>query len=155
MAVRTTTTRQCQDTPVDVRLVLSALWVAMLFVFAYVDIFGFFRADVLEAALDGTISGAGFTVDQTFLTLTLVYILVPALMVVLSLLLPPAQALTALWFFRLFPSVDSFAAGAIAVFGMVNAVAILGSAALLATALDAAGDASLARSWSRVAWATC
>jgi hypothetical protein len=48
------------------------------------------------------------------------------------------QALAALWFFRLFRSVDAFAAGAIGVFGMVNAVAILGSAACLATALDVA-----------------
>jgi hypothetical protein len=48
------------------------------------------------------------------------------------------QALVALWFFRLFRSVDALAAGAIAVFGMVNAVAILGSAAFLATALDVA-----------------
>ena len=55
-----------------------------------------------------------------------------------------AQALTAAWFYRLFRSVDTFAAGSIVVFGMVNAVAIMGSAALLATALDAAGDASLA-----------
>jgi hypothetical protein len=54
------------------------------------------------------------------------------------------QALTALWFYRLFRSIDAFAAGAVAVFGMVNAVAIMGSAALLATALDVAGDASLA-----------
>jgi Family of unknown function (DUF6326) len=59
----------------------------MLFVFAYVDIFAFLRADVLEAALDGEVATTGFTIDQTFLTLTLVYILVPALMVVLSLLL--------------------------------------------------------------------
>lgn len=48
------------------------------------------------------------------------------------------QALAALWFFRLFRSVDAFAAGAIAVFGMVNAVAILASAASLATALQVA-----------------
>jgi hypothetical protein len=54
------------------------------------------------------------------------------------------QALTALWFFRLFRSVEAFAAGLIAVFGMVNAVAILASAAILATARDVAGDASLA-----------
>ena len=33
--------------------VLSALWIAMLFVFAYVDIFAFFRTDVLRAGLDG------------------------------------------------------------------------------------------------------
>ena len=55
-----------------------------------------------------------------------------------------AQALTAMWFYRLFRSVDAFAAGSLVVFGMVNAVAILGSAALLATALDVADDASLA-----------
>ena len=78
-----------RDAPVDVKLVLSALWTAMLFVFAYVDIFGFFRADVLEAALDGELATTGFTIDQTFLTLTLVYILLPSLMVVASLLLPP------------------------------------------------------------------
>jgi len=54
------------------------------------------------------------------------------------------QALTAVWFFRLFRRVDTFAAGSLLAFGMVNAVAILGSAALLATALDVAGDASLA-----------
>src|SRR5690606_21722223 len=48
------------------------------------------------------------------------------------------QALTALWFFRLFRSVDDFAAGAITVFGLVNAMAVLVSAALLATALQVA-----------------
>jgi Family of unknown function (DUF6326) len=80
-------TRQYRDTPVDVKVVLGGLWTAMLFVFAYVDIFAYLRADVLEAALDGEVAATGFTVDQMFLTLTLVYILVPALMVVLSLLL--------------------------------------------------------------------
>jgi len=48
------------------------------------------------------------------------------------------QALVALWFFRLFRRVDAVAAGAITVFGLVNAVVILGSAASLATALDVA-----------------
>lgn len=61
--------------------------------------------------------------------------------VILELGLVLTQALCALWFFRLFRSVDSFAASAIAVFGMVNAVAILGSAALLASAVDVAGGA--------------
>ncbi len=84
---RTTVTKQYQDTRVDVKLVLSALWVAMLFVFAYVDIFGLFRADVLKAALDGKVATTGFAVNQTFLTYTLLYVLPAALMVVLSLLL--------------------------------------------------------------------
>jgi hypothetical protein len=33
-----------------VKLVLSSLWIAMLIVFAYVDIFALLRADVLRAA---------------------------------------------------------------------------------------------------------
>ena len=85
----TPATRQYRDTPVDVKLVLSALWITMLFVFAYVDIFGFYRADVLNAALDGKVATTAFTVNQIFLTFTLVYILLPTVMVVLSLLLRP------------------------------------------------------------------
>jgi hypothetical protein len=84
-----TTTRagQYQDTRIDVKLVLSALWIAMLIVFAYGDIFGLFRADVLRAALDGRMAATGLAVDQVFLALTDVYILIPTLMVVLTLVL--------------------------------------------------------------------
>jgi Domain of unknown function (DUF4386) len=64
--------------------------------------------------------------------------------VVLELGIVLTQALAAVWFYRLFRDVDSFAAALIMVFGMVNAVAILGSAAALATALDVADDATLA-----------
>lgn len=64
--------------------------------------------------------------------------------IVLELGIVLTQALAAVWFYRLFRSVDSFAAGLVAVFGMVNAAAILSSAAVLATALDVAEDRSLA-----------
>lgn len=50
------------------------------------------------------------------------------------------QTLTAVWFYRLFRSVDSFAAGAIAAFGMVNAIVGVVSAALLATAVGLSAD---------------
>ena len=63
------------------------------------------------------------------------------------------QALVALWFYRLFRSVDAVAAGAIAAFGLVNAVAILVSAGLLATALDVSQDASLSVSGGAAATA--
>ncbi len=53
------------------------------------------------------------------------------------------QALVALWFYRLFRSVNTFAAGSIAAFGLVNSVAILGSATMLAAALDVSQDPSL------------
>ncbi len=82
-------TRQYRDTRVDVKFVLSALWVALLFVFAYVDIFGFYRADVLDVALDGRLGTSPFSVNQVVLTSAVIYILLPSLMVVLSLVLKP------------------------------------------------------------------
>jgi hypothetical protein len=74
------------DTKVDVKVVLCGLWVTTLFVFAYVDIFGFYRADVINGVLAGEVSGTEFAIDQTFLVLTTLYIVVAALMVVVSLL---------------------------------------------------------------------
>lgn len=82
-------TADFQDTKVDVKVVLCGLWTSMLFVFAYVDIFGFWRADVINGALAGEVPGAGFKINQAFLALTTVYILIPSLMVVVSLLAPP------------------------------------------------------------------
>jgi Domain of unknown function (DUF4386) len=60
--------------------------------------------------------------------------------IVLEIGIALTQALAALWFYRLFRSVDAFAAGAIAVFGVANAVVILSSAAVVATALEVSLD---------------
>lgn len=54
------------------------------------------------------------------------------------------QALAAMWFFKLFRSENSFAAGSISAFGLVNAAAIMVATAFSATALAVAGDAALA-----------
>jgi hypothetical protein len=66
--------------------------------------------------------------------------------VALELLAVLAQSLAAIWFYRLFRRVDPVAAGAIAAFGLVNAVALLVSSAMLGTALEIAqspvGDAA-------------
>ena len=48
------------------------------------------------------------------------------------------QALTAIWFYKLFKIKDSFAAGILATFGLINAVAILIASALWLGALNAA-----------------
>jgi hypothetical protein len=79
-----------EPAPVPVRLKIAGLWTAMLFVFAYVDVFSLYRADVradLEAGRLG-----GFAVGQAFLLVTTVYVVVPALMVFLSLVLPARAA---------------------------------------------------------------
>ena len=66
--------------------------------------------------------------------------------VALELLIVLPQALAAIWFYRLFRTADPLAASAIAAFGLVNAVTVLVSAALLATAVEIAlepiGDAA-------------
>lgn len=53
------------------------------------------------------------------------------------------QALAAIWFFKLFRKINDFAAGTLAVFGMVNAVAILISNAFWLSALVIAQRSNL------------
>jgi hypothetical protein len=58
--------------------------------------------------------------------------------VAFELLVVVTHALAAAWFYRLFRPADPFAAGGIAAFGLVNAIMVLVSAAMLATALEVA-----------------
>ena len=76
-----------QELSVSVRVKISALWTSMLFVFVYVDLFSTYRADFrADLAADEV---GGFTVNQSFLLATTAYIVIPALMVVLTLILQP------------------------------------------------------------------
>jgi uncharacterized protein DUF4386 len=58
--------------------------------------------------------------------------------IALELAIATFQALAAVWFARLFRDTDAFAAGALALFGMVNSIIVLASAVLLRAALDVA-----------------
>ena len=72
---------------VNVRVKISALWTSMLFVFAYVDLFSLYQPDFRADLEAGEV--AGFTLNQSFLLGTTVYVVVPALMVFLALVLQP------------------------------------------------------------------
>jgi len=72
---------------VNVRVKISALWTSMLFVFAYVDLFSLYRSDFRADLEAGEV--AGFTVNQAFLLGTTAYVVIPALMIFLSLVLRP------------------------------------------------------------------
>ena|SRR6056297_2551095 len=74
-----------EEQQVSVRVKIAGLWTSMMFLFAYVDIFSFYREDVLTGALNGTV--ADFEINQTFLLLTTVFILIPSLMIFLSLVM--------------------------------------------------------------------
>lgn len=63
--------------------------------------------------------------------------------ILLELALVVTQALAAVWFYKLFRSINSTAAWALAAFGMVNAIAVMTSAVFMATALNVANDVGL------------
>ncbi|MBA3690847.1 MAG: hypothetical protein H0W82_05480 [Actinobacteria bacterium] len=71
--------------PVDIRLRLSALWIAMLFIFVYVDLFSLYRPDV-RADLENQKIFV-FDINQTFLFGVTLYIIIPSLMVYLTLVM--------------------------------------------------------------------
>lgn len=70
---------------VSVRLKISALWIAMLFLFAYGDIFGFFVPGRLDELAEGEISGIEIT--QGFLLAVSIYVAIASAMVFLTLVL--------------------------------------------------------------------
>lgn len=86
-AASTAVTYQLDPAPVNVRVKISALWATMLFVFAYVDLFSFFRPDFRADVEAGVISG--FAVTQTFLLATTAYVVLPTLMIFGALVLRP------------------------------------------------------------------
>ena len=76
-----------EDVQVGVRCKIAALWIAMLFLFAYGDIFGFFSPGQIQEVMAGEISGMAIT--QFFLFAVSLYIAIASVMVFLSLVLSP------------------------------------------------------------------
>jgi hypothetical protein len=85
--VSTSSSTTFDDVRIGVRLKISVLWIAMLLLFAYGDIFGFFAPGQIEEVMAGEISGIEIT--QAFLLAVSVYIAIASVMVFLSLVLAP------------------------------------------------------------------
>ena len=79
-----------EDPKVHVRFKLSALWTSIMFCYIYGDFWGLYRPGSLKDILDG-IGPLGPT-SQGSLVAVSVLVAVPAVMVFLSLALPPALA---------------------------------------------------------------
>lgn len=80
--------RVLQDVEVPVKLKLSASWAALMFLYAYGDIFAYFRPGFIEDVMAGEVFA--FEINQLFLLAISIYVAIPALMVVLSLILKPS-----------------------------------------------------------------
>ena len=79
-------TTDYRDSWINPRFRIAALWASMMFVFAYVDLFSLYRADVRADLEAGKMFA--FTIGQGFLLGVTLYIALPSLMVFLSLVLP-------------------------------------------------------------------
>ena len=77
-----------EDARIDVRFKIAALWAATLFLYAYGDIFGFFRPGLIQNVIAGKVSG--IQISQAFLLATSVYIAIPSAMIFLTLVLRTA-----------------------------------------------------------------
>ena len=80
------TTTDFRDSWINPRFKIAALWASMMFVFAYVDLFSLYRADIRADLEAGKMFA--FTIGQGFLLGVTLYIALPSVMVFLSLILP-------------------------------------------------------------------
>ena len=79
-------TTHYQDYWINPRIKIAALWASMMFIFAYVDLFSLYRADVRTDIEAGKIFA--FTIGQGFLLGVTIYVVIPSVMIFLSLVLP-------------------------------------------------------------------
>ena len=80
------THRPLEDQPIPVQAKLAAAWTSFMFLYAYVDILGFFTPGIVEDILDGRVFE--FDLSQTFSTAALTLMAIPIFMVMLSMTLP-------------------------------------------------------------------
>jgi len=78
-------TAELEDVKINAKIKLSALWVALMFLYLYNDLFTFFRADHIEEVLTGEV--AGIQITQVFLLGAAILMAIPIFMVFLSLTL--------------------------------------------------------------------
>ena len=80
-------TTENQTMKINVKMKLSALWVALMLLYIYCDIYSLFRTGQLEEMISGRMGP--FSVTQGSLLSASILMIIPALMVFLSLTLNP------------------------------------------------------------------
>ena len=75
-----------EDVKINIKIKLSALWATVMFIYLYVDVFGFFKPGVIEDAIAGKVWT--FQITQVWLLGVIILMTIPSLMVFLSLILP-------------------------------------------------------------------
>ena len=76
-----------EDPKVNIKVKLSGLWVAVVFLYIYVDYYSLFVPGVLEKMIEGVVADTGCQITTGFLLSGLAFVMIPTLMIVLSLTL--------------------------------------------------------------------
>ena len=76
-----------EDVKINVKMKLSALWIAMMLLYIYADILSLFRPGQIEEMIEGRMGP--FPVTQVSLLTASILMIIPAIMVFLSLTLKP------------------------------------------------------------------
>jgi len=76
-------TTELEDVKINVKIKLSALWAAVMFLYAYADIKAFFRPGIIEGLIEG--KAGDFEITQGFLLGSAVIMAIPSVMIFLSL----------------------------------------------------------------------
>ena len=76
-----------EDPKINIKIMLSGLWVANMFLFIYVDYFGLFKPGVMEKIIEGEAAHTGIQITQVFLLAVITLMMIPSLMIFLSLTL--------------------------------------------------------------------
>ena len=78
-------TTELEDVKINVKMKLSALWVAAMFLYVYADLRGFYETGVIEGLIAGELGF--FQINQVFLLVSAIIMAIPSVMVFLSLTL--------------------------------------------------------------------
>lgn len=74
-----------EDVKINVKVKLSALWVTLMLIYIYADILGFYTPGVIDEVIAGEIGG--IQVTEGFLFMMAIWMAIPSVMVILSLML--------------------------------------------------------------------
>ena len=77
-----------EDSKINVKIKLSALWASVMFCYIYADYFGLFVPGAMQSMLNGQMRPLGATM-QGVLLVTSLMLAIPSVMIFLSVALPP------------------------------------------------------------------
>jgi len=76
-------TTELEDVKINLKIKLSALWAAVMFLYVYADIKAFFRPGIIEGLMAG--KAGDFQITQGFLLVSAIIMTIPSVMIFLSL----------------------------------------------------------------------